>query len=80
VGTAAGPGQAALALVVFAAGTALSMWIASGAAGLVLGGQGRLRVFQRLIPVIGLASLAFGLWYAAEGLRALPIALGAVQS
>lgn len=80
VGTAAGPGQAALALGLFAAGTALSMWLASGAAGLLLGGEGRLRAFQRLIPVIGLAGLAFGAWYAAEALRALPIALGAVQS
>lgn len=80
IGGAAGSGRAALALGVFAAGTALSMWLASAAAGLVLGGPGRARTFQRLIPVIGLASLFFGLWYAAEALRALPIALGAVRS
>lgn len=80
VGTAAGPGRAALALAVFAAGTAISMWLASGAAGLLLAGPARARAFQRLIPLIGVASLAFGAWYAAEALRALPIALGAGPS
>lgn len=80
VGTAAGPGRAALALAVFAAGTAVSMWLASGAAGLLLGAPARARVFQRLIPVVGLASLVFGAWYAAEALSALPIALGAGPS
>lgn len=77
VGTSAGPGRAALALVVFAAGTALTMGIASGGVGLLLRGPARARAFHRLIPLVGLGSLAFGAWYAVSALRTLPIAVGA---
>ena len=77
IGTAAGPGRAALALLIFAAGTAISMALASGAVGLLLGGPGRVRAFQRLIPLVGLGSLGFGAWYTMSALRALPIAVGA---
>lgn len=80
VGTAAGPGRAALALGVLAAGTAISMCLASGVAGLLLDGPARARAVQRLMPLVGIASLAFGAWYAARAVGALPIALGAGQS
>ena len=77
VGTAAGAGRAALALLVFAAGTAISMGLASSGVGLLLGGPVRARAFQRLIPLVGLGSLGFGVWYAAEALRAISVPVGA---
>lgn len=77
IGTAASPGHATLALVVFALGTAISMGLASGGVGLLLGGPALARVFQRLIPLVGLGSLAFGAWYSANALRALSVPFGA---
>lgn len=68
VAAASSPLVGALALFVFAAGTALSMAIVSAVIGYGLG-AGRLgRWLQPVIPLIGLASLAFGVWYAAGAL------------
>jgi cytochrome c biogenesis protein CcdA len=77
VGTAGGPGRAALALAIFAAGTAISMGLASGGVGLLLERPARSRAFQQLVPLVGLGSLAFGAWYAASAVRAMSVPFGA---
>lgn len=61
-------GLALASLVVFAGGTAGSMALLSAGAGRALGG----RASMRLAPVLGLASLLFGLWYALSALRLAP--------
>ena len=60
------------ALAVFAAGTALSMALVSAALGHVVA-RGPARRFEALVPVVGLAGLAFGLAY---GIHAAGIAPG----
>jgi cytochrome c biogenesis protein CcdA len=52
------------ALIVFAAGTAVSMVIASGAAGIALSHGAVARHFGHIAPIIGASALAFGVWYA----------------
>jgi ABC-type nickel/cobalt efflux system permease component RcnA len=56
--------QAAGALLLFAAGTALSMALLSTAFGLVIAGGPIARNFERVAPVLGVLSMAFGAWYA----------------
>lgn len=65
-----GHGLAIAALGVFALFTAISMAIVSGAFGLTLSVNVIQRSFARFAPVLGSASLLFGLWYAlgAQGL------------
>jgi cytochrome c biogenesis protein CcdA len=60
--------QAAGALLIFAAGTAISMTILSTAFGLVIAGGPIERNFERLAPVLGVLSMAFGIWYAVGAL------------
>ncbi len=60
--------EALIALCVFAAGTALSMAIASGAAGLVLARAPAARNFAFIAPLVGAVALVFGVWYALSGL------------
>jgi cytochrome c biogenesis protein CcdA len=62
---AAMPGAAerAAALVIFALGTALSMAAVSAAFGYALGRGPLLASFERLAPVLGTFSMAFGIWY-----------------
>lgn len=68
VAAASSPVVGTLALFVFAAGTALSMAAVSALVGHGLG-TGRLgRWMEPVIPAIGLASLAFGVWYAVGAL------------
>jgi ABC-type nickel/cobalt efflux system permease component RcnA len=55
--------QATIALVVFAAGTAFSMALLSTAFGLVIAGGPIARNFERIAPVLGILSMAFGAWY-----------------
>jgi ABC-type nickel/cobalt efflux system permease component RcnA len=55
--------QATIALASFAAATALSMGVLSAAFGHALTRDGIARRLPKLIPVIGAASLLFGLWY-----------------
>jgi hypothetical protein len=55
-------------LAVFAAGTAVSMALLSAGFGRSLAG----RPLLRLAPVLGVASLAFGLWYALGALDLAP--------
>lgn len=68
------PGQAAglAALVLFAAGTAVSMAVASSAFGFALTRGPVLRRLTVVAPVLGVTSLAFGAWYALGGLQAVP--------
>jgi ABC-type nickel/cobalt efflux system permease component RcnA len=60
--------EAVLALLLFAAGTAVSMALVSAAWGRLLITQAVERRLEALVPVFGSASLAFGCWY---GLGAL---------
>jgi high-affinity nickel permease len=56
--------QATGALLLFAAGTAVSMALLSTAFGLVIAGGPIARNFERVAPVLGVLSMAFGAWYA----------------
>jgi ABC-type nickel/cobalt efflux system permease component RcnA len=55
--------QAAGALLIFAVGTAISMALLSTAFGLVIAGGPIARNFERVAPVLGVLSMAFGAWY-----------------
>lgn len=56
--------QATGALLVFAAGTAVSMALLSTVFGFVIAGGPVARNFERVAPVLGVLSMAFGAWYA----------------
>jgi cytochrome c biogenesis protein CcdA len=56
--------QATGALILFAAGSAVSMALLSTAFGLVISGGPIARNFERVAPVLGVLSMAFGAWYA----------------
>jgi hypothetical protein len=64
--------EAAVALAVFALGTAASMAMLSCAFGFALTRGPVLRHVMALAPALGDASLAFGLWYSSVALRAMP--------
>lgn len=55
---------AVTALALFAVCTAASMALLSTGFGLTLGAAGVRRSFQRIAPMLGVVSLAFGVWYA----------------
>ena len=61
--------EAAAALLIFAAGTAVSMAVLSTAFGLIIAGGPIGRNFDRVAPVLGLLSMAFGVWYALGALE-----------
>jgi high-affinity nickel permease len=61
-----------VALLVFAAFTAVSMTVASTCVGSVLSSDPVRSVFGRVAPVLGVASLAFGVWYALGAVEAVP--------
>lgn len=61
--------EAVLALFLFALGTAASMAALSAAVGLALARGSVQRRLQRLVPVLGVLSLAFGAWYAAAAVQ-----------
>lgn len=56
--------EATGALLLFAAGTAASMALLSTAFGLAIAGGPIARNFERVAPVLGVLSMAFGGWYA----------------
>lgn len=56
--------EAAGALLIFAAGTAVSMALLSTAFGLAIAGGPIGRNFERVAPVLGVLSMTFGVWYA----------------
>ena len=64
ISTISDKAQATGALILFVAGTALSMAILSTAFGLVIAGGPLARNFERVAPVLGVLSMAFGVWYA----------------
>jgi ABC-type nickel/cobalt efflux system permease component RcnA len=66
---------AVVALLVLAVGTAISMAVLSGAAGAILAAGSVRRRLPTAIPVLGVASAAFGVWYAlaAYSLVAYPL-------
>jgi high-affinity nickel permease len=61
-----------VALVLFAFFTAVSMALASSTFGYALSRGPVLRSFVAVAPVLGVASLAFGAWYALAALNAVP--------
>lgn len=66
--------EAVGALLLFAAGTALSMALLSTAFGMVIAGGPIGRNYARVAPALGMLGMAFGAWYAlgALGLVAYP--------
>ena len=72
--TISGRAEAAAALLLFAAGTAVSMALLSTAFGLAIAGGPVARNFERVAPVLGVLGVAFGTWYAlgAVGVIAYP--------
>ena len=64
ISTISDKAQATGALFLFAAGTAVSMALLSTALGLVIAGGPLARNFERVAPVLGVLSMAFGAWYA----------------
>jgi high-affinity nickel permease len=63
---------AVLALGVFAFFTAVSMALLSTGFGLTLSSRPVRASFDRLAPILGMASLAFGIWYALGALELAP--------
>ncbi|MBA4116456.1 MAG: sulfite exporter TauE/SafE family protein [Rubrobacter sp.] len=61
--------EAAVALLIFAAGTAVSMALLSTVFGLIIAGGPIARNFERIAPVLGVLSMAFGIWYALGALE-----------
>jgi high-affinity nickel permease len=61
-----------IALVVFATFTAISMAIASSSFGYVLSRGPLLHRFIAVAPILGVLSLAFGIWYSLGALEAVP--------
>jgi cytochrome c biogenesis protein CcdA len=62
------PSEAVVALLLFAAGTALSMAVLSTAFGLAIAAGPVRRNFERVAPVMGVLAAGFGIWYAAGAL------------
>ncbi|MGI8865730.1 MAG: hypothetical protein ACR2G1_03225 [Rubrobacteraceae bacterium] len=56
--------QATGALLLFAVGTAVSMALLSIVFGLVISRGPMARNFERVAPVLGVSTMAFGAWYA----------------
>lgn len=69
VGGATGRVNGMLALLVFAAATAVSMALVSTAFGYALARGAVRRRLSDLVPVLGAASLIFGVWYSLGALR-----------
>ena len=69
VGAAASRPLGVVALILFAAGTAVSMALVSAAFGYALERGPLSRLARPLVPVAGVASLLFGVWYATGALR-----------
>ena len=61
--------EAAVALLIFATGTAVSMALLSTVFGLIIAGGPISRNFERVAPILGILSMAFGIWYALGALE-----------
>lgn len=68
------PSHAIVALLIFAAGTAVSMAFLSTGFGMIIAGGPIGKNFERVAPVLGVLAAAFGVWYAlgAVGLVTYP--------
>lgn len=75
VGAMSGRTQGVIALVLFAAATAVSMALVSSAFGYALTRGPVAQRLTRLVPVFGLGGLVFGAWYALDALNGLAPAL-----
>jgi FtsH-binding integral membrane protein len=64
--------EAAVALALFAAFTAVSMALASSTFGYALTRPPVLRRFATVAPLMGALSLTFGVWYSLGALNAVP--------
>jgi hypothetical protein len=64
--------EGVIALVLFASFTAVSMALASTAFGYAISRGPVLQRFVTIAPVLGVLSLAFGVWYALGALHAVP--------
>jgi hypothetical protein len=69
VGAAASPALGVAALLLLAAGTAVSMALVPAAFGYALARGPVSRLVGPLMPVVGLAGLVFGVWYTAGAVR-----------
>jgi ABC-type nickel/cobalt efflux system permease component RcnA len=69
ISTISDKAQATGALLLFAAGTAVSMALLSTAFGLAIAGGPIARNFERVAPVLGVLSMVFGVWYALGALE-----------
>jgi cytochrome c biogenesis protein CcdA len=69
VGAASNRMLGVIALLLFAAGTAGSMAVVSSAFGYALARGPVARLVGPLMPAVGVASLGFGVWYAAGAVR-----------
>jgi cytochrome c biogenesis protein CcdA len=67
--------EGVLALAVFAVFTAVSMALASTSFGWILSRGTVRRAYAALAPALGIASLAFGVWYALGAVQAVPYVL-----
>jgi hypothetical protein len=65
-------GLAIASLALFASCTAVSMAVVSGGFALTLSSPPVRRSFERVVPVLGAVSLAFGVWYALGAQGVLP--------
>lgn len=75
VGAASSQLRGIVALTLFAAGTAMSMAVVSATFGYALARGPVARRVSSLVPLLALASLAFGAWYALEAVRGAPLGL-----
>ncbi len=69
------PVPGAVALLLFAAATALSMALVSWSVGYALTRRSIIPRLAAVTPLLGVLSLAFGLWYALGGVQAIAAAL-----
>lgn len=74
VGAISSGSEAAVALLLFASATALSMAAASMLMGSALARPGVQRWLHASVPALGVASLAFAVWYALGALETVPYA------
>ena len=72
VGAAPSTTTAVLALLLFAAGTAISMTIITWAFGALFGRSPGVQRSNWVIPALGLVSFCFGVWYAFQGFKPMP--------
>lgn len=63
------PGEATVALLIFATGTAVSMALLSTAFGYAIAVGPIARNFERVAPVLGVLAAVFGVWYALGALE-----------